>query len=76
MPCQDREGKGCGEQLPEAPLGRLLSFSQVGHGVGLGQQGECPLGWEGCAQMTRAHHPPISQEKVLDINNPNNVCLY
>lgn len=50
--CQDREGKGFGEQLPEASLGRLLSFSQVGHGVGLGQQGECPLGGEGCASST------------------------
>lgn len=46
------EGKGFGEQLPEASLGRLLSFSQVGHGVGLGQQGECPLGGEGCASST------------------------
>lgn len=28
------------------------------------------------AQMTRAHPPPTSQEKVLDVDNPNNVCLY
>lgn len=28
------------------------------------------------AQMTRAHPPPTSQERVLDDDNPNNVCLY
>lgn len=46
-----KKGRGSGSSCQKLPWADC-SFSQVGRGLGLGQQGECPLGGEGCASST------------------------